>query len=170
MVNQIEVSALATDDQSRRSVFSVATKKFDIATQTLCEPPAMQKAPVNSNQDNNTTQKNLEASLRLSGQCKYNNYIKQWTSYSKNIGHIEVSHVLDFKGRAYSTINSAKSAIATIAHILPYSSLNKDPLINKYMTGVFNLRLPKPKSSFVWDVDILFRNKKVTIIHCQRNY
>ena len=25
------------------------------------------------------------------------------------------------------------------------------------MTGVFNLRLPKPKLSFVWDVDILFR-------------
>ena len=25
------------------------------------------------------------------------------------------------------------------------------------MTGVFNLRLPMPKLSFVWDVDILFR-------------
>ena len=23
------------------------------------------------------------------------------------------------------------------------------------MTGIFNLRLPKPKLSFVWDVDIL---------------
>ena len=39
----------------------------------------------------------------------------------------------------------------------PYNSLNKHPLINKYMTGVFNLRPPKPKLSFVWDVDILFR-------------
>ena len=25
------------------------------------------------------------------------------------------------------------------------------------MTGIFNLRPPKPKLSFVWDVDILFR-------------
>ena len=25
------------------------------------------------------------------------------------------------------------------------------------MTGVFNLRPPKPKLSFIWDVDILFR-------------
>ena len=25
------------------------------------------------------------------------------------------------------------------------------------MTGIFNLRLPKPKLSFAWDVDILFR-------------
>ena len=107
--------------------------------------------------------KNLETSLRLSTHCKYNNYIKQWTSYSKNVGRIEVSHVLDFlsgmfdKGHAYSTINSTKCAIATIVHIPPYNSLNKHPLINKYMTGVFNLRPPKPKLSFVWDVNILFR-------------
>ena len=61
------------------------------------------------------------------------------------------------KGHAYSTINSTKCAIATIVHIPPYNSLNKHPLINKYMTGVFNLRPPKPKLSFVWDVNILFR-------------
>ena len=61
------------------------------------------------------------------------------------------------KGHAYSTINSAKCAIATIVYIAPYNSLNKHPLINKYMTGVFNLRPPKSKLSFVWDVDILLR-------------
>ena len=38
-----------------------------------------------------------------------------------------------------------------------YNSLNKRPLIKKYMTEVFNLRPTKPKLSFVWDVDILFR-------------
>ena len=48
--------------------------------------------------------------------------------YSKNIGQIDLSHVLDFlkgmfnKGHAYSTINSAYFAIATIVHIPPYSS------------------------------------------------
>ena len=163
MVNPILVPAVATDDQPGPSVFSAVTKKFDIATQTLCEPPAKQKTPVNSNQGNNTTENFLEASLRLSTHCKYNNYIKQWTSYSKIIGHIEGSHVLDLlsgmfdKGHAYSTINSAKCAIATIVHIPPYNSLNKHTLINKYTTGVFNLRPPKPKLSFVWDVDILFR-------------
>ena len=61
------------------------------------------------------------------------------------------------KGHASSTINSAKCAMATTAHIPPYNSLNNHPLINKYMTRVFNLRPPKPKLSFVWDVDILFR-------------
>ena len=123
----------------------------------------MQKTPVNRNQGNNTTKKILEAFFILSTHCKCNNYFKQWASYSKNIGHIEVPHVLEFlsgmfdKGNSYSTINSAKCAIATIIHIPPYNSLNKHPLINKYMTGVFNLRPPKPKLSFVWDVAILFR-------------
>ena len=42
-------------------------------------------------------------------------------------------------------------------HIAPYDSLNKHPLINKYMIDIFNLRPPKPKLSFVWDLDILFR-------------
>ena len=40
----------------------------------------------------------------------------------------------------------------------PFNSLNKNPIINKYRTGLFNLRPPKPKLSFAWDVDILFRN------------
>ena len=67
------------------------------------------------------------------------------------MGKIEVTHMLDFLGavfekeHAYSTINSAKYAIAAIIHIPPYDSLNKHPLINKYMTGIFNLRPPKSK-------------------------
>ena len=56
----------------------------------------MQKTAVNSNQGNNTTEKKLKASLRLSTHCKYYNYIKQWAFYSKNIDHIEISDVLDF--------------------------------------------------------------------------
>ena len=35
--------------------------------------------------------------------------------------------------------------------------MNKHSLINKYMTGAFNLRPPKLKLRFVWDVDILLR-------------
>ena len=144
-------------------MFSTIAKKSDTVTQTLKEPSTTSKTSVNGDQANATTIKILKASLRQSTHCKYNNYIKHWLDYSKTIGKIEVTHVLDFlsamfeKGHAYSTINSAKCAIATIIHIPPYESLNKHPLINKYMTGIFNLRPPKPKLSFVWDVDILFR-------------
>ena len=66
------------------------------------------------------------------------------------------------KGHAYSTINSAKCAITTIIHIPPYESLNKHLLINKYMTGIFNLRPIKPKLSLDimrrWIKDITVNN------------
>ena len=126
MVNPTLVPAVATDDQWGPIAFSASTKKFDIATKTLCEPLAKQKTPVNSNQNNNTIEKMLEASLRISTNCKYNTYLKQWTSSSKNISHIEVSHVSDFlsrifgTGHTYSTINSAKCAIS---HDCPYTPL-----------------------------------------------
>ena len=61
------------------------------------------------------------------------------------------------KGHAYSTINSAKRPVGTIVHMPPYSSLHKHPVIKNYMTGLFNLRPPKAKLSFKWDVDILLR-------------
>ena len=66
---------------------------------------------------------------------------------------IEVTHVLDFLSAMFenelacSTINSAKCDIATIVHMPPY----------KQITGIFNLIPPKPKLSFVMNVDILFR-------------
>ena len=57
IINPILVPAVITDDQPGPIVFSAVTKKFGIATQTLCEPPAMQKTPVNSNQGNSTAKK-----------------------------------------------------------------------------------------------------------------
>ena len=107
--------------------------------------------------------KAFSVSSSISTHSKYSNYTMQWLSYSKNMHRIEVTHILDYlsamfdKGCVYSTINSAKSAIANIDNIPPYSSINKHPLIKKYMTGIFNLNPPKPKLSSVWDGDILFR-------------
>ena len=78
----------------------------------------MQKIAVNRNQCINTTKKTLEASLKLSTHSKCN-ILNNEHLILKNMGPIEVSHVLDFlsgrfdKGHAYSTINSAKCAIAT---------------------------------------------------------
>ena len=66
LVNPILVPAVATDDQWEPTVISAITKKFGIATKTLCEPPARQKTPVisnnssNSNLGNNTTEEKLE--------------------------------------------------------------------------------------------------------------
>ena len=64
-------------------------------------------------------------------------------------GHAYFLNAMFEKGHGYSTINSAKCAIATIIHMPLDELLNKHPLINKYLTGKFNLRPPKPKLSFV---------------------
>ena len=77
-------------------MFSAITKKSDADTQTLREPSTTSKTSVNGNQGNATTIKILKASLRQSTHCKYNNYTKHWLDYSKTIGKIEVTHVLDF--------------------------------------------------------------------------
>ena len=172
MINSILISSANADDQPRATIFSTISKKPDSYSQTLPEPSTTSKTSINGNQGNATTFIILEASLRQSTHCKYNNYIKHWLDYSKTMGKTEVTHVLDFlsamfeKGHAYSTINSAKCAIATIIHIPPCDSLNKHPLLNKYMTGIFNLRPPKPKPSFIWDVDILFRYFEQQGDHC----
>ena len=72
-------------------IFSAITKKFDIATQTFRKSAAIQKTAVSSNQGNKTTEKNLEISLKLPAHCKYNNYIKQWTSILKNRSNLSIS-------------------------------------------------------------------------------
>ena len=155
MVNPILVPSANADDQPRATIFSIISRKPDSHSQTLQEPYTTSKTSINGNQGNAATIKILEASLRQSTHCKYNNYIKHWLDYSKTMGKIEVTHLLDFlsamfeKGHAYSTINSAECAIATIIYIPPYDSLNKHPLVNKYMTGIFNLSPPKPKLRFV---------------------
>ena len=48
------------------------------------------------------------------------------------------------KGNSFFAINdSAKRAIVTIIHIPSYDSLNKNSIVEKYFTGIFNIRLPK---------------------------
>ena len=91
----ILVPAVATDDQPGPVVFLAVTKKLDIATQKFQVPPAMQKKKnpkktvVNSNQSNYTTENYLHIA------SMYNNYIKQWVSYSENICNVLGYDVLD---------------------------------------------------------------------------
>ena len=65
------------------------------------------------------------------------------------MGKIRVTHVLDFLSAMFKKKNMVIQCVIAVAHIPPYESLNKYPVINNYMTGRFNLRRPKPKLSFV---------------------
>ena len=123
-----------TCKKTNTTSYPAITKKFDVTTQADAVAPITQEATANgySYKSNTILFKILEAPLRISTHNKYNSYIKQWWSYSTNMHHIEVTHILDFlgamfdKGCAYLTINSAKFAIATIVNILLYSSINKE--------------------------------------------
>ena len=53
-------------------------------------------------------------------------------------------------------MNCAKCAVATILHIPTYPYINKQLLVLKCITTIFNLRPLKPKLNNVWDVDISF--------------
>ena len=157
------VPSANADEQPQATIFSAISKKSDSSTQNLREASTTFKTSFNGSQDNVTTVKFLEASLRQSTNCKHNNYIKNWLAYPETMRKIEVTRAIDFlsamfeKEHAYSIIDNEKCTIAIIVHIPPYDVLNKHPLVNKYMAGIFNLRPPKPKLSFVWVVDILFR-------------
>ena len=113
---------------------------------------------------NDTTNSIINASLRESTRKTYENYIKQWHDFIGNRFGVDINLILDFlstlfeKGSAYSVINSAKCAIATVVTIPPFSSIIDHPLMKRYMTVVHNLRPPKPKLDFIWDVSIVFRH------------
>ena len=57
--------------------------------------------------------------------------------------------------RSYSVINSAKSAINSIACLQPYNSISDHHLIRDFTKVVFNHRPPIPRYSTRWDFRIV---------------
>ena len=82
--------------------------------------------------------------------------------YDNNIVEVSATNVVNFllmlyeNNNSYSVIKTAKSAISHIVCLPPFPSIGEHPLIIKFMKGVFNLRPPKTKTGFIWDVSILF--------------
>lgn len=113
----------------------------------------------------------IQASLRYSTKNKYSQYWNQFFSYCNNnkisLNNIKIQHVINFlsinfdNGNSYSHIKSLKSAIGHLVNFPPYTKLGDHPIMKKFMTGLFNLRPPKPKLGFVWDVKIVFDHFKI---------
>ena len=55
------------------------------------------------------------------------------------------------QGVSHSVLISAKSAAAHVIK-MKYQHISQHPSVIKYFKGSFNLRLPLPQISFVWDV------------------
>ena len=113
-----------------------------------------------------TTNSILVASLRESTRKKYNPYQQKWHIYCQenniNPATPNMTNVLDFlsnlydQGLSYSAIYSAKSALSHIILMPPYAKLSDHPLMSQYWKDVYNLRPPRPKLQFVWDIKITF--------------
>jgi hypothetical protein len=106
---------------------------------------------------------------RPSTQKQYTGPINKWTQYccerSSNPFSAPAELCIEFltdkftKGSGYSSINTARSAIATIN-----SNIKDNELINKFMKGVFNLRPSLPRYTCMWDLkDVLIYIEKIEL-------
>ena len=157
----------STKDQAKSNKFNIAkwqnscsslSRKIDTAQYKIQHYGGLNVS--------DTTNSILVASLRESTRKKYNPYQQKWHTYCQenNINPVtpNITNVLDFlsnlydQGLSYSAINSAKSALSHIILIPPHTKLSDHLLISQYDKGVFNLRPPRPKLQFVWDVEIVF--------------
>ena len=81
-----------------------------------------------------------------------------------NIGHRQPIKkiILDYFNHLYnlgescSVLKSSKGALSQILFLPPKFMYFRAPTDNKIFKGVYNLRLPTQKITFVWDVKILF--------------
>lgn len=56
------------------------------------------------------------------------------------------------EGLSYSTLNTARSALSTVVDI---EDFGKNPIVTRFMKGIFELRKPTPRYSAIWDVSVV---------------
>ena len=93
----------------------------------------------------------------------YNTYIRQWivfcTERKQDPFQPTVVSLLRFltqlfeQGKSYSSLNIARSAVATLS--LGSENISANPLVSKFLRGVFHRRPSLPKSYVTWDADIV---------------
>ena len=127
--------------------------------------PITQKDASTSSINRMTTEDIINASLRKSTSKKYLVYQNKWNKYCSQYNirceHPTVNEFLSFftalfnEEASYSVLMSAKSAVLHMLDI-KCQHISQHRSVKKFFKGVFNLRPPLPKISFVWDVQIIF--------------
>ena len=62
------------------------------------------------------------------------------------------------KGMKYSTIASARSALANVIYIPGVASIAEHSLVKRFFKGVYNLRPPEPKYTMIWDTSLVINH------------
>ena len=102
-------------------------------------------------------------SWRKSTKKQYDSHLNKWLDFitRKSIqisDPVSVSFVLEFltelfeKGYSYSTINSARSFLSCLLPPINNVAIGSDPLIRRFMRGVFIDRPNLPRYTETWDV------------------
>ena len=108
----------------------------------------------------------IAASWRASTKNQYYVFIRKWKRFcakkSENYMQATPERVLEFltelyfvHGASYSSLNTARSALAAFLILDGPYSVGSHPLISRFLKGVFQLRPPKPRYSQIWDVKIV---------------
>ena len=93
---------------------------------------------------------------------QYSTYLRTWMElcgkWNTNPYDPPITRVLDYltslfeRGLRYDAINTAKSAISAIATPKNGISLGSQPLISRFMKGIFKSRPPTPRYQSTWDI------------------
>ena len=157
------------DEDKGKYYYDTTNRKSASATKLTIKKAPIRKEDVStsmSHQLSESSKNILEASIRPSTRQKYKTYLNRWDNYciKNKIDDTEITatNVVNFLSElfdtnvSYSVIKCAKSALSQKISLPPYVNVGDHPTIRKFMTGVFNLRPPRQKVSFVWDVKQLF--------------
>ena len=61
------------------------------------------------------------------------------------------------RGLEHSTIGGYRSAISAFHEPIEGFKVGQHPDVSALMAGVYNQRFPKPKYTFIWDVEIVVK-------------
>ena len=94
---------------------------------------------------------------------RYKPYLKKWLKFccerNKHPNHPDLNDTFEFlisvfhTGVGYSSINTARSSQSALIEPINDLTLGKQPIIQRYMRGIFNSRLSLPNHTATWNPD-----------------
>ena len=105
------------------------------------------------------------SSWRTSTQRQYVPYLNKWRRYccSRKLDFLSatVEEGVNFlaelykEGIGYSALNTARSALSTVFNLPNNQTFGTNPLVTRFMKGVFETRPSMPRYSDTWDVNVV---------------
>ena len=106
----------------------------------------------------------LVNSLRESTRKQYGYYLSEYLKFHEvNCFEFSTHMVIGFlqslfdRDVGYSALNTARSALSFVSSLLEGKKIGDDPLVCRYLRGVFNMRPSLPRFSSTWDPEIAFK-------------